>query len=207
MIIQPNALIRPLNAIQSSPVGGSVLKNNPVESPATVGEKVTLSSEAQKFAAMPKTGVEQYALPSWFTEFSPSFSIVSNEADRRHEEVKKYTAFHEQLAADGSISWKDEQALRAYVNTMMPTNTARNQIQTDYIQNQALYKEYGQIHNQYLQEGLSEQGIITQADWDDKVKNAPDENQALRLSVMEKMFGNPRAMELMSLLGIPKPAV
>lgn len=200
-----NTTLRSQYSLQSNMVDKSNSKAKSVTASEITGEKVTLSSEAQKIAATPKTGVEQYALPSWFSEFSPSFANVSNGAEARHEEARKYTSFHEQLAADGSITLRDAQALKAYVDTMMPANTERKQVQADYIQNQELYNEYGRIHNQSLQEAMSEQGIVTQADWDAKVKNAADENQELRLSVMEKMFSNPRVVELINLLGIQKP--
>ena len=202
-----SAVFRPLYSLQSFLVEKNKPEVNSVTSSETTGDKVTFSSEAQKIAATPTTGVEQYALPSWFTEFSPSFANVSKGAEARLEEARKYTAFHDQLAEDGTISLKDAQALKAYIDNMMPANTERRQVETDYFKNQSLYKEYGQIHNQYLKEAMSEQGIVTQADWDEKVKNAPDENQELRLSIMEKMFGNPRAMELMNILGIHKPTV
>jgi hypothetical protein len=201
-----NAAQRPQYSLQSIDVNTGRPAVGSVMAPQATGEKVTLSSETQKIAPTPKTGVEQYALPSWFTEFSPAFANVSRGADARLEEAKKYTAFHEQLAADGSISLKDAQALKTYMDVMMPANTEYKRVHADYIENQGLYKEYGRIHNQYLQDAMAEQGIVTQADWDAKVKNAPDENQELRLSLMEKMFSNPRAMELMSLLGIQKPA-
>lgn len=197
---RPQSSLQSIAETTSSPAVGSVT------APRATDEKVTLSSEAQKITSTPKTGVEQYALPSWFSEFSPAFANVSSGADARLEETKKYTAFHEQLAADGAISLKDAQALKTYMDVMMSANSESKRVQADYIQNQGLYKEYGRIHNQYLQDAMAEQGIVTQADWDAKVKNASDENQELRLSIIEKMFSNPRAMELMSLLGIQKPA-
>lgn len=181
---------------------------NPISSSNTVADKVTISLEGQlKSDTTAKTGVEQYALPSWFMEFSPAFSNLSDGADARMEEARQYTAFYEKLAADGEISSKDMEALKSYVDTMMPANTQRKQLEADYNQNRALYNEYGSIHNRYLNEALADQGIVTQEDWNVKVKNAPDENQELRLSIIEKMFSDPRAMELMNILGIQKPAV
>lgn len=171
-----------------------------------VADKVSISSEGQlKSDTTALGGVEQYALPSWFTEFAPAFSIVSNGADERMEEAKQYNAFHEKLAADGQISAKDLDALKSYVDTMMPANSQRKHLESDYSQNRALYQEYGSIHQHYLNESLAEQRIETQEDWNKKVLNAPDENQELRLSIMEKMFKDPRAMELMNILNIQRP--
>lgn len=174
----------------------------------TMTDKVSISTEAlMKVENASKTGVEQYALPSWFMEFSPAIFNLSNGADARMEETRKYTAFHEKLAADGEISSKDLAALKNYVDTMMPANTQQKQLEADYHQNRALYNEYGSIHNRHLQEALAEQGILTQEDWNQKVINASDENQELRLSIINKMFNAPRAIELMNILGIQKPHV
>lgn len=63
---------------QYSPQPNVVEKSNSETQSATslevAGDKVTLSIEAQRIAATLKNGVEQYALPSWFSEFSPSFA-------------------------------------------------------------------------------------------------------------------------------------
>lgn len=202
-----NTVLRP----QYAPPNNLALKETSTVSPignvTAVSDTVTISLGGQQMSdAIAKIGVEQYALPSWFMEFAPAFSNLSDGAEARMEEAKQYTAFHEKLAADGDISTKDLEALKSYIDTMMPANTQRKQLEADYNQNRALYNEYGSIHSRYMNEALAEQGIVTQEDWNQKVKNAPGENQELRFSIMEKMFGNPRVMALMNILGIPKPA-
>ncbi len=202
-----NAAVRPQHVSPNGLAPKETSIVSAIGSTTAASDTVTISLDGQrKSDAITKIGVEQYALPSWFMEFSPAFSNVSNGADARMEEAKQYTAFHEKLAADGEISTKDLEALKSYVDTMMPANTQRKQLEADYNQNRALYNEYGSIHNRYVNEALAEQGIVTQEDWNQKVKNAPSENQELRLSIMGKMFSNPRAMELMNILGIQKPA-
>lgn len=202
-----NAAVRPQHVSPNGLAPKETSTMSVIGSTAAASDTVTISLDGQrKSDSITKIGVEQYALPSWFMEFSPAFSNVSNGADARMEEARQYTAFHEKLAADGEISTKDLEALKSYVDTMMPANSQRKQLEADYNQNRALYNEYGSIHNRYVNEALAEQGIVTQEDWNQKVKNTPDENQELRLSIMEKMFSNPRAMELMNILGIQKPA-
>jgi hypothetical protein len=195
--------VLPVSQSQKEATPGNATSNS-----NTAADTVSISIEALvKTEKASKTGVEQYALPSWFMEFSPAVFNLSNGVNARMEEARKYTALHEKLAADGEISSKDLVALKSYVGTMMPANTQQKQLEADYHQNRALYNEYGSIHNRYLQEALTEQGITTQEDWNQKVINTSDENQELRFSIINKMFSDPRAMELMNILGIQKPHV
>lgn len=176
--------------------------------PQVGGDKVTLSNAANDVDAKTKADLASMALPSWFYELSPPYYLITEEqSNKLSAEVSRYHSMSEKLTADGEISQKDQQAIQSYIDTMMPENKQRIARETHFLQNQGLYKEYGAIKNQYYQESLTEQGIVTPEDWELKVRNAPDENQALRLSLREKMLNDPRALELMSLLGIKKPAV
>lgn len=187
--------------------------NSPVSEPAKLAQPssedtVTLSSAADALDEKTKADLAKVALPSWFSEFSPPFYVFTEEEQsKRSLEVSRYHAMSEALTADGNYSQKDQQAIQQYMDTMMPENKQRIARETHFIQNQGLYSEYGSIKNRYFQESLAEQGIVTAEDWDMKVRNAPDENQALRLSLREKMLNDPRALELMSLLGVKKPSV
>lgn len=169
------------------------------------GDTITLSSEGQQLAAtMTKSGVELYALPSWFGEFSPAFSNLG--LGERVEEGRKLVAMSEKLGADGELSLKDQNAIQSYLNNMSVT-AERKQVEAQYYNNKALYEEYGTIHANHFKDALAVQGIDTQEDWNEKVINAPGNNQELRMSIMEKMFNDPRAIELMNILGIKKPVV
>lgn len=171
-------------------------------------DKVTLSSAANDLDAKTREDLAKMALPSWFYELSPPFYLITEEQHNKlSAEVSKYHSMSEKLTADGDISSKDQQAIQSYINTMMPENKQRIARETHFLQNQDLYLEYGSIKNRYYQESLAEQGIVTSEDWDLKVRNAADENQTLRLSLREKMLNDPRALELMSLLGVKKPEV
>lgn len=172
------------------------------------GDKVTLSNAANDLDAKTKADLASVALPSWLYEFSPPFYLITEEQhNKQSAEVSRYLSMSEKLAADGEISQKDQQAIQSYMDTMMPENKQRIAREAHFMQNQGLYKEYGSIKNQYYQESLAEHGIVTPEDWSLKVRNAPDENQALRITLREKMLNDPRALELMSLLGIKKPVV
>lgn len=174
----------------------------------TSEDKVTLSVAARDLDANTKAELANLALPSWFYELSPPYYLVTEEQSNKiSAEVSRYHSMSEKLTADGEISQKDQQAIQSYMDTMMPENRQRFAREAHFMQNQDLYKEYGSIKNRYYQESLAEQGIVTSEDWDLKVRKAPDENQALRFSIMEKMLNDPRALELMSLLGVKKPVV
>jgi|GEM_PF-3275301 len=169
-------------------------------------DKVTLSAEGKQAASVSaKTGVEQYALPSWFMEFSPEFFNLGSGG--RVEEGRRFVAMSEKLGADGDLSKKDQHAIQSYLDNEMPMTSARRQVEAHYLQNQNLFSEYGAIRNKHLNDALAEHGIVTQEDWNQKVLNVDGDNQALRFSIMEKMFNDPRAMELMSTLGIKRPSV
>lgn len=171
-------------------------------------DKVTLSNAANDLDAKTKADLARVALPSWLHEFSPPFYLITEEQhNKQSAEVSGYLSMSEKLTADGEISQKDQNAIQSYMDTMMPANKQRIASEAHFKQNQDLYNEYGSIKNRYYQESLAEHGIVTSEDWDLKARNAPDENQALRLSMMEKMLNDPRAQELMSLLGVKKPSV
>lgn len=179
--------------------------SNDLASPKTSNEKVTLSAEGKQAAsATARTGVEQYALPSWFMEFSPEFSNFGR--GERVEEGRKFVAMSEKLGADGELSKKDQQAIQSYLEHKMPATSARKQVEAHYLQHQDLFKEYSAIHSKHLNDALAEHGIVTPEDWNQKIRNVADENQALRFSIMGKMFNDPRAMELMAALGIKRPS-
>ncbi|WP_323816539.1 hypothetical protein [Cellvibrio sp. NN19] len=168
-------------------------------------DTVTLSAEGQRLAAtMTKSGVEQYALPSWFGEFSPAFSNLGS--GERVEEGRKFVAMSEKLGTDGELSLKDQNAIQSYLNNISVT-AERKQVEAQYYNNKALYEEYSTIHANHFKDALAAQGIDTQDDWNEKVINAPGNNQELRMNIMEKMLNDPRAVELMSILGIKKPVV
>lgn len=178
---------------------------NEIATPKPSDEKVTLSAEGKQAASSTaKTGVEQYALPSWFMEFSPEFFNLGSGG--RVEEGRRFVAMSEKLGADGELSKKDQQAIQSYLDNKMPITSARKQVEKHYLQNQELFKEYGAIRNKHLNDALAEHGIVTQADWNQKILNVEGDNQALRFSIMEKMFNDPRAMELMATLGIKRPS-
>lgn len=171
-------------------------------------DKVTLSSAADDLDAKTKADLASMAMPSWLYEFSPPFYLITEDQhNKQSAEVSRYLSMSEKLTSDGEVSQKDQQAIQSYMDTMMPENKQRIAREAHYMQNQNLYSEYGAIKNKYYQESLAEHGIVTPADWESKVKSAPDENQALRQTMKEKMLNDPRALELMSLLGVKKPTV
>lgn len=168
-------------------------------------DKVTLSSKGVSASrAAAKTGVEQYALPSWFAEFKPERTIMR---EGLVEEGARFMRMSERLAADGELSASDHRAIQSYLDNSMPATSQWKQGENHYQQNKVLYEEYSAIYNGHANEAMAEQGIVTDGDWIEKVRNAPDDNQALRFSIMDKMFSDPRAMELMDALKIIRPNV
>ena len=198
-----NSPLKALYIAQSNIATQAKLESTPI--PNSTDDKVTLSVEGRQAAAsVVKSGVEQYAMPSWFSDFSPAFSNLG--AGEQVEEGRKFSEMSEKLRADGEMSQKDQNAIQSYLNNMSAT-VERKQTEAHYMQNTALFEEYGTIHNNHFNEALAEQGITTQEDWNEKVLNVEGNNQALRFSIMEKMFNDPRAMELMNTLGIKRPNV
>jgi len=163
----------------------------------TAEDKVTISSEGLSAA---NQSLESYRMPSWITDFIPKLNILNGNAV---EEGRQFVKYHDQLAADGVISAKDEQALQTYIKNM-PATQLRKDLEIDMNKNRALYEEFGQIHKSYLDESLAEYGIA-QDEWKEKIMGVEGDNQSLRNSVIQKMFNDPRAMELMDKLHIQRP--
>jgi hypothetical protein len=166
---------------------------------------VTLSSEGQKASGSSlMNGIERYALPSWFSDFQPELSDLTF-SSTAIKEGRKFVEMSDRLAADGSVSIKDQHAIQSYLDNM-PTTQHRKNVESHYVQNKDLFAEFGAIHKNYREEAMAEHGIVTQEDWREKVLNAEGDNQALRFSIMQKMFDDPHAMELMTTLGIKRPS-
>lgn len=164
----------------------------------TTEDKVTISSEGLNAA---NQSLESSRLPSWITDFMPKFNMLNGDAV---EEGRQFVKYHEQLAADGAISAKDEKALQTYLRNM-PVTQLRKDLEIDMNKNKGLYEEFGQIHKNYLDESLAEYGIGPN-EWKEKIMSVAGDNQSLRNSVIQKMFNDPRAMELMDKLHIQRPA-
>lgn len=172
---------------------------------SNVGDKVTLSSEGVNASrATVDAELAKLALPSWFAEFKPEWTILNGDMVGEGE---KFVRMSEQLATDGELSAADQRAIQSYLDNNMPATSRWKQNEIEYKQNQALYEEYGAIYRKHSDAAMAEQGIFTDEDWIEKVRNAPDDNQALRFSIMDKMFNDPRAMELMDTLRIIRPKV
>ena len=70
----------------------------------TTEDKVTISPEGLNAA---NQSLESCRLPTWITDFMPQFNMLNGDAV---EEGRQFVKYHDQLAADGAISAKDEQA-------------------------------------------------------------------------------------------------
>lgn len=169
-------------------------------------DKVTLSAAGLQASAQANPPLEVYAMPSWFMDFSAEVSNLTYSSSTMAE-TRRYTEFSEKLMADGHLSQADLQAMESYIRNDMPATQRRKDVEQHFAQHKNLYEEFGAIKNKHMQASLAEHGIKTQEDWQEKIMNQPGHNQELRMSIMQKMFNDPRAVELMQQLYINQPKV
>ena len=139
--------------------------------------------------------LEAFALPSWYVDYIPEQCVLSLEIDRA------YCALAEKLSADGGLDDEDRQRLRTYLdNDPHHKQELRNEAFRQ--QYRAEIEEYTSLLDTYFHEALDVQGIATQRQYyEDLLLNAPT-SEAVHQTVHTRLTQNPRARELMAVLGI-----
>jgi len=167
-----------------------------VNSQSTAADKVSISSQAE-------IGLRALALPSWANDFGQmrDLSIF----DAAIKEGRAFNQMSEQFLADGKISSAEKLAMKHYRENNMLINSQLNEQDEFRTQHRREFDEFSAIHKTILEEAKIEHGIVSQEDWQEKVMNAIGHNQELRLSIQQKIYDNPRAVELMSILNIERP--
>ncbi len=176
-------------------------EKTPQQSNIETHDKVSLSAEG---LATQQKDLEAYRMPSWIADYLPeihdlSYSIAAI------EEGRGFVRFSEKLAADGNISAKDRYAINSYLSNSMPVTQHRQEVEIAAQKYSKELEEYGAIHKAIVDKAFSEFGILTQADYQEKVLGVPGDNEDLRLDIAQKLLDNPRALELMEKLGIKRP--
>lgn len=194
------------NQTSRSNSSASVATPNDATSPSST---VTISEAARQAAAADVNAnrpdpVENYRLPNWTLPLFPPTTVKYN-MDGVIEETRAYDAFTEKLAADGDFSDADRAKAQAYFDNNMPLNAAWRANDAFNQAHSSELAEYDRYFNEAWFSSLREEGVESHWDYVDKVLNAPDDSLALRDRVVSKLLANPRAVELMGMLGIERP--
>lgn len=194
-----NASNAPLQSSENSLVQPETKKShspNTVSQQAARADKVSISSQAE-------AGLRALALPSWVNDFGHmrDLSIF----DAAIKEGRAFNQMSEQFMADGKITNAEKLVMKQYRENNMPLNSQMIADDLFRTQHKREFDEFSAIHKTSLEESKIEHGIVSQEDWQEKVMNAVGHNQELRLSIQQKIYDNPRAVELMSMLNIERP--
>lgn len=163
---------------------------------------VSISAAGRQAAAIDMDALESYRLPDWMPSLMPGQVIDGAALDR---EMHAYWNRIGELEADGEFSAAD----RAEAKSLLDGLPVRKAMMADdefRASHRSEIAEYGEIFRAAYDEAKREQGIATREDYVGKVLQSPGDNTALRDSVVEKLLANPRAVELMGVLGVARPA-
>lgn len=195
-----NASNAHLQSSENSLVQPETKKSHPtktVNQQTTGADKVTISSQAE-------AGLRALALPSWANDFGHMRDLSIHTG--AIEEGRAFNQMSEQFMADGKLTNAERLAMKQYRENNMPINSQMNAEDQFRIQHRHEFDEFSAIHKTVLEEAKIEHGIVSPEDWQEKVMNAIGHNQELRLTVQQKIYDNPRAVELMSILNIERPS-
>lgn len=168
---------------------------------------VSISAAARQAAAGDRADpLENYRLPEWKASLLPPTTIqYATELDGAIQETRAAGEFLNKLTADGDYSAADRAKMKAYLDANAPINRALRETREFNEAHRSELAEYGGYLDAAWFSSLREQGVESRQDYVDKVLNAPGDNTPLRNSVTEKLLANPRAVQLMDILGIGKP--
>ena len=139
--------------------------------------------------------VEAFALPSWYGDYIPKQWVISPEIDRA------YWALAKKLSADGGLDDEDRQRLRTYLDN---DPHHRQELSNEAFRRQyrVEIEEYTSLLDNCFHEALDAQGITTQRQYYEDLLLNDSTSEAVHQTVHARLTQNPRARELMAVLGI-----
>lgn len=187
------------NAFDSS---AGVLKQEVVST-----STVTISSKARQVAASDnEDAVKNNRLPNWMASLLPPCTDLSN-LDEMMAETRATQKLVDKLTADGDYSDADRAKVKTFIDRSTPF-TKMDQAKQMFRENhRGEIAEYAGYLDEAWFSSLKGQGVQSHGDYVNKVLRVPDDNSTLRNTVVGKLLANPRAVELMGILGIEHPAV
>ncbi|WP_319243690.1 hypothetical protein [uncultured Propionivibrio sp.] len=118
-----------------------------------------------------------------------------------------------QAAANDSTDALENYRLPNWMTSLLPSSTALNngngmtEKQTFRGNHSSEIAEYAGYLDGAWASSLKEQGIQSHEDYVSKVLHASGDNSTLQNAVVGKLLANPKAVELMGILGIDRPVV
>lgn len=166
----------------------------------TASATVSISAAARQAAA--SDVVENHRLPGWMASLQPGNTV---NLDGLVGETRAAGVLLGKLTADGVYDAGDRARMRAYLDGSSPLHAAWQADRESRAGQRSEIAEYSGYLDAAWSSSLREQGIESRDDYVARVLNAPGDNTALHDSVVGKLLANPRAAQLMDILGIRKP--
>ena len=158
--------------------------------------------ELEGNASLP--GLEDMRVPNWKKQYLPP-SIDLSASDMAINEAKKYQQIHDDAYKDGSVSPSERKTINSYRSSMQANETMRENTRFNQEYRQEL-GEYGQYVNEAYRGAMSSAGVVTRQDYTDFLNNE-GVNIAVHDDFRERLFSNPRAVELMRVLGVDQASL
>jgi hypothetical protein len=165
---------------------------------------VRISAQGKLAAKMDMDSLNSYRVPDWIVDFVPQQSILNSEA---MDETRAHLNMLETMSADGQLSAAEKQLMTDQLANHSPATQKMHASAAFLTKFEDELNEYSGILSQAYDQAKRENGITSRDDYIVEVLNTPDDNLALRDSVAGKLLDNPRALELMDMLGIARPSV
>ncbi|PLX47097.1 MAG: hypothetical protein C0613_15095 [Desulfobulbaceae bacterium] len=165
---------------------------------------MNISEQAKLANKIDKDSLESYRLPNWMIDFVPKQSILNSA--QAIQETRGHLAMLEKITADGEFSSADKRFMQDHLVHQSPVTRNMHADAEFRMKYKNELNEYAEILRHAYDNAKQANGIANRDDYINKVLNAPDDNLALRDSLLKKLLETPRALELMDMLGIDRPS-
>ena len=145
-------------------------------------------------------GLEVFRLPSWYVDYLPPGGDLSMSAPAVRE-AKKYQHIDEAARSDGIVTSGEKKVIDAYWKNMTSNQAIRDQARFQQ-QYENEIEEYGRYARDAFLNAKAGAGIDTHEDYVNKMLSDVDSSESIHNTFRDELFSNPRAVELMEVIGI-----
>jgi hypothetical protein len=139
--------------------------------------------------------LEAYSYPSWFDAYIPDASRLTGEINH------KYWDLAEKYYEDNHYS-EDEKAKLSQVRNNDPNRQAELEKEVFRNKYNKELSEYGSILHESFKDALVKNGVNSTADYYEKVILDKGSSETIHQDMSSRLADDPRALELMQILGI-----
>ena len=167
--------------------------------------RVNLSERGRLAVEAEQGALESYRLPAWMADLIPEQSVLN--VAEAIQETRAHLSELERMASEG----QDASARRAFTMDRLANHSpATRQMHADAafraeFRNEL--SEYVEILRQVYHDARQGGAISPDEDEIGGVGDARDDTAALRGQVMSALLDNPRALDLMDMLGVVRPSL